>query len=219
MIIIMLGAPGSGKGTLAKGLSEKYNVPHVSTGDMLREQIAQGDELGKQIASLINKGNFVPDEMMYEILVKRLNKKDCLNGFILDGFPRDFNQIELLNEALDKLGKKIDIVLNMELADEKIVERISNRLVCQKCREIYNIKNKPPKVENICDVCGAKLNKRKDDEPDVVRERLKIYHNNCEEILNYYEKNSTIKNVISMEKLEDTLANAIKILDEIEEKK
>ena len=139
MIIIMLGAPGSGKGTLAKGLSEKYNVPHVSTGDMLREQIAQGDELGKYIASLIDKGNFVPDNMMYEILIRRLNKQDCENGFILDGFPRDLNQIELLNKALDELGEKIDVVLNMELSDEKIVERICNRQVCQKSREIYNL--------------------------------------------------------------------------------
>lgn len=215
MIIIMLGAPGSGKGTLAKGLSEKYNIPHVSTGDMLREQIAQGDELGKYIASLINKGNFVPDDMMYEILVRRLNKQDCKNGFILDGFPRDLNQIELLNKALDKLGKKIDVVLNMELSDEKIVERISNRLVCQKCREIYNLKNRPPKVENVCDVCGSKLNKRKDDDKEIVKERLKIYHDNCDEILNYYKKNSTIKGVVSMEKLEDTLQNAIKILGEM----
>lgn len=219
MIIIMLGAPGSGKGTLAKGLSEKYNIPHVSTGDMLREQIAINDELGKQIASLIDKGNFVPDDMMYEILLKRLNKTDCINGFILDGFPRDFNQIGLLEEALNKLGMKIDVVLNMELSDEKIVERISNRLVCQKCREIYNLKNKPPKIENVCDICGSKLNKRKDDEAEVVRERLKIYHNNCDEILNYYERNSTIKNVVSMERLEDTLGNALKILEKLEEKK
>lgn len=218
MIIIMLGAPGSGKGTLAKGLSEKYNIPHISTGDMLREQIAQGDELGKYIASLINKGIFVPDDMMYEILLKRLNKQDCKNGFILDGFPRDLNQINLFNKALVKLGMKIDIVLNMELPDKQIIERISNRLICQKCRETYNIKNKPPKVENICDICGSKLYKRKDDEPEVVKERLKIYHNNCEEILKYYEKNSKIKNVISMEKLEDTLNNAINILEEIKEK-
>lgn len=214
MNIIMLGAPGTGKGTTASILSEKLEIPQISTGDIFRANIKEGTELGKLAESYISKGQLVPDEVTIKIVEDRLEQPDTKNGVILDGFPRTVIQAEKLKEILAKKGEKIDIVVNLETPEEEIIERIVNRRVCsnQQCKAVYNIVLHPPKVEGICDKCGSELITRKDDNIETVKSRLEQYFTATSPLVEYYEKEGTLYTATvskSVGKMSDDVAKDI----------
>lgn len=184
MNIILLGAPGSGKGTQAEFISDKYEIISISTGNIIREALKSGSELGIQAKSFMDEGKLVPDEIVIEIIKERLLKKDCENGYILDGFPRTIPQAE----ALDRMGIKIDKVIDIEVSDENILNRISGRRVCENCGSSYHMENKKPLKEGICDKCHGTLVQRKDDQIETVKSRLKVYHEQTEPLKDYYLK-------------------------------
>jgi adenylate kinase len=202
MKIIFFGAPGAGKGTQAEIVSEKLSIPAVSTGAIIREAIKNGTDMGKSAKSYIEQGALVPDEVVIGIIKDRLSEKDCENGFILDGFPRTVPQAE----ALTAMGVEIDVVLNIEVADERIVTRMSGRRTCPGCGATYHIVYKPSEKGDICDKCGAELTIRKDDDPAVVLSRLETYHKETEPLKDYYEKLGILKTVEGQEELNDTTA-------------
>ena len=191
MNLILLGPPGAGKGTQAAKIIEKYNIPHISTGDIFRENIKQGTELGKKAQEYMNKGQLVPDDVVIGSIAERLNQDDCKKGFLLDGFPRTIPQAE----ALDKMGITIDRVVEIDVPDEEIIQRMSGRRVCEKCGASYHIVNKKPKVEGVCDLCAGTLVQRKDDHPDTVKERLNVYHEKTEPLKDYYLKQNKVFSV------------------------
>lgn len=214
MVIIMLGAPGTGKGTIASILTEKLGMPQVSTGDIFRKNIKEGNELGKLAEKYISKGQLVPDNVTIEIVEERLKQKDVENGIILDGFPRTVYQAEQLDKILEKEGKKVDLVINLETPEEEIIERTVNRRVCsnQECKAIYNIVLNPPKVEGKCDKCGSELVTRKDDNEETVRARLKNYFEQTAPLVEYYEnKGNLVTEVVSksINRLGEDVANDI----------
>lgn len=196
MIIIMLGAPGTGKGTVASFLAEELNIPQVSTGDIFRKNISEQTELGKLAESYISKGNLVPDDVTIEIVENRLKQADVKNGIILDGFPRTINQAEKLDEILSKDNKKVNIVINLNTPKDEIIERIVNRRVCsnQDCKAVYNIILNPPKVDGICDKCGSELKQRKDDNVETVEKRIDTYMENTRPLIDYYTNKGNIYN-------------------------
>jgi adenylate kinase len=200
MNIIFFGAPGAGKGTQAEIVSEKMNIPTISTGAIIRAAIKAGTDMGKSAQSYIEKGALVPDEVVIGIIKDRLEENDCKNGFILDGFPRTIPQAE----ALDKMGVRIDTVLELHVPDEEIVTRMSGRRVCPKCGATYHTKYNPSTAGDKCDKCGDVLSIRKDDAPEVVKSRLVVYHNETEPLKEYYGKKGIVKTVIGQEQLEDT---------------
>ena len=208
MKIIFFGAPGAGKGTQAEIVSEKLAIPAISTGNIIREAIKTGTEMGKSAKSYIEKGALVPDDVVIGIIKERLAEKDCENGFILDGFPRTVP----LAEALTAMGVAIDTVLNLEVPDDKIVTRMSGRRTCPGCGASYHIVYKPTKKEGICDKCGSALTIRKDDDPAVVKSRLETYHKETEPLKDYYEKMGILKTVIGQEELADTTALTLSAL-------
>ena len=189
MNIIMLGAPGTGKGTIAGILSEKLGIPQVSTGDIFRKNIKEGTELGKLADSYISKGQLVPDDVTVKIVEDRLNQPDAKNGVILDGFPRTIVQADKLKDMLKNKGEKVDITINLETPEEEIIERIVNRRVCsnQECKAVYNVVLHPPKVEGICDKCGSELITRKDDKLETVKSRLEQYFTSTSPLVEYYK--------------------------------
>lgn len=197
MYIVMLGAPGSGKGTAAKILSKKTGLPHISTGDMFREQIKKETELGKLANSYISNGKLVPDEVTIDIVKDRLNWEDAKNGVILDGFPRTEIQAKALDEILKEQGKKVTIVPELVIPDQIIIERILNRATCsnKECGAIYNTKFKPPKVEGICDICGSKLITRNDDNEETIKKRLEVYHQNSKDLIEFYKEKGVLKTI------------------------
>ena len=198
MYIVMLGAPGTGKGTAAKMLAKKTGLLHISTGDMFREQIKKGTELGKLADSYISKGQLVPDELTIDIVKDRLNWEDAKNGVILDGFPRTTPQAEALDKILEEKGKKVTIVPELVIPDQVIVERILNRATCsnKECGAIYNTKFKPPKVEGICDVCGSELVVRTDDNEETIKNRLEVYRQNSKDLIEFYKEKGVLKTII-----------------------
>lgn len=197
MYIVMLGAPGSGKGTAAKILAKKTGLPHISTGDMFREQIKKETELGKLANSYISNGKLVPDEVTIDIVKDRLNWEDAENGVILDGFPRTEIQAKALDEILKQKGKEITIVPELVIPDKIIIERILNRATCsnKECGAIYNIKFKPPKVEGICDICGSKLVTRTDDNEETIKNRLEVYRKNSKDLIGFYKEKGVLKTI------------------------
>ncbi len=190
MRIVILGPPGSGKGTYASRLTKILGVPHISTGDMVREEIKAQTELGKKIKEYSDRGELVPDEIIISLLAERLEKPDAQEGFILDGFPRTLRQAEALEEI-----SKIDLVINLNVPDEIIIQRLSNRLICKQCGAIYNRLTLKPKVDGICDICGGELYQREDDKPEVIQERLKVYRKSTEPLIEYYRKKGLLKDV------------------------
>lgn len=195
MKLIMLGAPGAGKGTQAKIISETYGIPHISTGDIFRANIKNGTELGKKAKGYMDQGLLVPDSLVVDLVVDRLKQKDCVKGFILDGFPRTIPQAKALDEALKDMGTKIDYAIEVDVPDEKIVKRMSGRRACVGCGATYHIVNIPPKVENVCDACGLSLILRDDDKEETVIKRLEVYHEQTQPLIDYYKNQSVLVTV------------------------
>jgi len=199
MFIVLLGAPGSGKGTVGKILAENLKLAHISTGDLFRENLKNETELGKEAKTYMDKGELVPDEITVRMLEKRMEESDVENGAILDGFPRTKNQAVVLDKLLESKGNKVDMALNIDVPFSEIVERIANRRSCKGCSAIYNVVFNPPKQEGICDECGGELYQREDQKPEVVQNRLEVYKNSSEELIAYYDE----KNVLRTEKAGD----------------
>lgn len=195
MKIIMLGAPGAGKGTQAKMIAEQYKIPHISTGDIFRANIKNNTELGQEAKSYMDKGQLVPDELTVKILLDRVAQDDCANGYVLDGFPRTIPQAEVLEQELNKLNDKIDYAINVEVPDENIVKRMSGRRACLNCGATYHIEHIPPKQEGICDKCGEKLVLRDDDKEETVKNRLKVYHEQTQPLIDFYTARGVLKTV------------------------
>ena len=188
MKIIMLGAPGAGKGTQAKMIADKYGVPHISTGDIFRANIKNGTELGKEAKGYMDKGLLVPDELTVRLLLDRVAQDDCSNGYVLDGFPRTIPQAEVLDSELTKLGDSVDYAVDVDVPDENIINRMSGRRACLNCGATYHIVSIPPKKEGICDVCGEKLTQRKDDTVEAGQKRIQTFHEQSEPLVGFYEK-------------------------------
>ena len=214
MKLIMLGAPGAGKGTQAKKIAEKYGIPHISTGDIFRANIKNGTELGNKAKSYMEQGLLVPDELTCDLVVDRIQQEDCSNGYVLDGFPRTIPQAEALKAALEKLGTTIDYAINVEVPDENIVTRMGGRRACLACGSTYHIVYNAPKVEDVCDVCGAKLVLRDDDKPETVQKRLNVYHEQTQPLIDYYEKAGILKNVDGTVDMKDVFQAIVNILGE-----
>jgi adenylate kinase len=193
MFIVLLGAPGSGKGTVGKILAENLKLAHISTGDLFRENLKNETELGKEAKSYMDKGELVPDEITVRMLEKRMEEADVENGAILDGFPRTENQAVVLDKLLESKGNKVDMALNIDVPFDEIVERIANRRSCKGCSEIYNVVFNPPKQEGKCDKCGGELYQREDQKPEVVQNRLEVYRNTAEELIKYYENKGVLR--------------------------
>ena len=202
MKIIMLGAPGAGKGSQASRIATEYQLPHISTGDIFRANLKEETELGKKAKSFMDKGELVPDDITIAMLLERIHKEDCKNGYILDGFPRTIPQAEALKEALAKKNEKIDLALDVEATDELIIKRMAGRRTCPACGAIYHIVTLPPKTEGICDRCGADLIQRKDDNEETVKNRLKIYHEITEPLISYYKKEGILEEIDGAEDLD-----------------
>ena len=209
MKIIMLGAPGAGKGTQAKMIADKYGIPHISTGDIFRANIKAGTELGKKAKEYMDKGLLVPDELTVGLLMDRVAKEDCANGYVLDGFPRTIPQAECLDEAL---GAKVDYAVNVEVPDENIVKRMGGRRACLACGATYHIVHIPTKVEGICDRCGAELVLRDDDKPETVQKRLNVYHEQTQPLIQYYGAQGVLKEVDGTQDMEKVFADIVAIL-------
>lgn len=195
MHLIIMGAPGSGKGTAAVDLIQIYGIPHISTGDMFREAIKNQTELGKIAKSLIDNGKFVPDEITCGLVKERLSKADCVKGFLLDGFPRNLNQASELEKILKELNLKLDAVINLEVDNDLVVQRIVNRRLCSKCGASYNLVTMKPKVDGICDECGSPLIQRKDDNEETIKSRLNVYNEQTKPLIEYYTNNELIVNL------------------------
>ena len=187
MKIIMLGAPGAGKGTQAKMIADKYHVPHISTGDIFRANIKNGTELGMEAKKYMDQGLLVPDELTVKILLDRVGKEDCIEGYVLDGFPRTIPQAKVLDEALAELGESIDYAIDVDVPDENIVQRMSGRRACLSCGATYHLEHVPPQKEGVCDKCGNELVLRDDDKADTVLNRLKVYHDQTQPLIQFYE--------------------------------
>ena len=214
MKIIMLGAPGAGKGTQAKMIADKYSVPHISTGDIFRANIKNGTELGMEAKKYMDQGQLVPDELTVKILLDRVAQDDCKNGYVLDGFPRTIPQANVLDEALNKLGEKIDFAVNVDVPDENIIRRMGGRRACVSCGATYHIEHVPPKTEGICDRCNSELILRDDDKPETVKNRLEIYHEQTQPLIEFYEAKGVLKNVDGTVDMNDVFAAIVSILGE-----
>ncbi|MCR5102032.1 MAG: adenylate kinase [Butyrivibrio sp.] len=213
MKIIMLGAPGAGKGTQAQMIAEKYNIPHISTGDIFRANIKNGTELGKKAKEYMDKGQLVPDELTVQLLLDRVAKDDCKDGYVLDGFPRTIPQADVLTNELNKLGDHVDYAIDVDVPDENIVKRMSGRRACLKCGATYHIEHIPPKTEGICDKCGSELVLRDDDKPETVNNRLKVYHDQTQPLIEYYTKAGILKTVDGTQDMKDVFNNIVDILN------
>ena len=214
MKIIMLGAPGAGKGTQAKKIAEKYSIPHISTGDIFRANIKNGTELGMKAKTYMDQGLLVPDELVVDLVVDRLGQDDCANGCVLDGFPRTIPQAEALDAALTKVGQSVDYAINVEVPDENIVNRMSGRRACVNCGATYHIVYAPTKVENVCDTCQGDLILRDDDKPETVQKRLNVYHEQTQPLIDYYTKKNILVEVDGTVDINDVFAAIVKVLGE-----
>ena len=212
MKIIMLGAPGAGKGTQAEMICEKYKLPHISTGDIFRANIKNGTELGKEAKQYMDKGLLVPDELTVKILLDRVAKDDCKDGYVLDGFPRTIPQAEVLDKELTKLGDKVDFAINVDVPDENIINRMGGRRACVNCGATYHVQFAPPAKENICDKCGSTLILRDDDKPETVKNRLDVYHKQTQPLIEYYGNKGILKEVDGTVSMNEVFERIVSIL-------
>ena len=214
MFIVLLGAPGSGKGTVGKIIAEDLKLAHISTGDLFRENLKNETELGKEAKQYMDKGELVPDEVTIKMLKERLNGADVENGAVLDGFPRTGVQAVSLDNMLREMNAKVDMALNIDVPFDEIVERIANRRSCKGCSEIYNVVFNPPKVEGICDKCGGELYQREDQKPEVVENRLQVYSKTAEELINHYKKANILYDAKAGDKVGKTSYDVAKEVEE-----
>ncbi len=214
MKIIMLGAPGAGKGTQAKQIAAKYGIPHISTGDIFRANIKEGTELGKKAKEYMDQGALVPDELTCDLVVDRIAKDDAKNGFVLDGFPRTIPQAEALEAALSKIGESMDYAIDVDVPDENIVNRMGGRRACLNCGATYHIVSIPPKKEGICDTCGSELVLRDDDKPETVQKRLTVYHEQTQPLIDFYKGKGILRSVDGTKPMDDVFNAIVEILRE-----
>ena len=214
MKIIMLGAPGAGKGTQAIMISEKYGIPHISTGDIFRANIKNGTELGKKAREYMDQGLLVPDELTCDLVVYRISRDDCSKGYILDGFPRTIPQAQALDRALENMKTSLDYAIDVDVPDENIVNRMSGRRACPGCGATYHVMFRAPKQEGICDECGEKLIVRADDLPETVQKRLTVYHDQTQPLIDYYDKKGILKTVDGTKHVEEVFKDITSILGE-----
>ncbi len=214
MKIIMLGAPGAGKGTQAKKIAVKYGIPHISTGDIFRANIKNGTELGKKAKTYMDQGLLVPDELVVDLVADRIGQEDCGGGYVLDGFPRTIPQAEALDQALAKMGGKMDFAIDVDVPDENIIKRMSGRRACVGCGATYHLEYAPSKAEGICDMCGKELILRDDDKPETVRKRLDVYHGQTQPLIDYYTRAGILRTVDGTVDIDDVFAAIVKILGE-----
>ena len=212
MKLIMLGAPGAGKGTQAKKIAEKYQIPHISTGDIFRANIKAGTELGMKAKSFMDQGQLVPDEVTIGMLLDRISQDDSKNGYVLDGFPRTIPQAESLTAALKERGEKIDYAVNVDVPDDNIINRMSGRRACVGCGATYHVVYNAPKSEDICDTCGEKLILRDDDKPETVKNRLLVYHDQTQPLIGYYKKEGVLVEVDGTQNLEKVFQDIVAVL-------
>ena len=214
MKIIMLGAPGAGKGTQAKKIAEKYNIPHISTGDIFRANIKNGTELGKKAKTYMDQGLLVPDELVVDLVVDRVGQDDAKNGYVLDGFPRTIPQAEALDHALSAINEKVDYAINVDVPDENIINRMSGRRACVSCGGTYHIVYAPTKKEGVCDACGGELVLRDDDKPETVKKRLDVYHEQTQPLIDYYNKKNILVDIDGTQEMSDVFGAIVKVLGE-----
>ena len=214
MRIIMLGAPGAGKGTQAKKIAAKYGIPHISTGDIFRANIKNGTELGNKAKTYMDQGLLVPDELTCDLVVDRIQQEDAREGYVLDGFPRTIPQAECLTEALNKLGSKIDYAIDVDVPDDNIVKRMGGRRACVKCGATYHVEFAAPKTEGVCDTCRDKIVLRDDDKPETVQKRLNVYHEQTQPLIDYYTGQGVLKTVDGTRDLNEVFQEIVDILGE-----
>ena len=214
MKIIMLGAPGAGKGTQAKKIAEKYQIPHISTGDIFRANIKGGTELGMKAKTFMDQGMLVPDEITIGMLMDRIGQEDCINGYVLDGFPRTIPQAESLTKALAERGEKVDSAINVDVPDENIINRMSGRRACLGCGATYHITFNPPVKEGICDTCGQEQELRDDDKPETVKKRLDVYHQQTQPLIDYYKNAEVLAEVDGTQPMDAVFQDIVEILGE-----
>lgn len=212
--IVLLGPPGAGKGTQAERIIEKYGIPQISTGDIFRANIKNGTELGKKAKEYMDRGDLVPGELVVDLVKDRLNQDDCKDGFMLDGFPRTVFQAQELDKIMEAKGLKINCVLNIDVAPEKLVKRIAGRRVCKQCGATYNVDSKPTKVEGICDKCGGEVYQRADDTEETVKNRIKVYFDQTAPLIDYYKASGVIANVNGDQAMENVFSEIVKALGE-----
>ncbi len=214
MKIIMLGAPGAGKGTQAKQIAAKYQIPHISTGDIFRANIKNGTELGKKAKTYMDQGMLVPDELTCDLVMDRIQQDDCKNGFVLDGFPRTIPQAEALDAALTKIGQSMDFAIDVDVPDENIVNRMGGRRACLSCGATYHVVFNPTKTEGVCDACGSETVLRDDDKPETVQKRLSVYHEQTQPLIEYYGKQNILKSVDGTMPMDQVFDAIVAILGE-----
>ncbi|MCL2164011.1 MAG: adenylate kinase [Oscillospiraceae bacterium] len=215
MRLVLLGAPGAGKGTQAGSISREYQIPHISTGEIFRDNIKRETPLGKEVKGILDSGQLVPDDITVKIVESRLEAPDCEHGFVLDGFPRNINQAESIDRILAIEGKELIAAIDIRVDDGEIITRLSGRRVCRNCSKNYHVQYAPSKVEDVCDECGGDLYQRKDDAPDVVKSRLSVYHNQTEPLIGYYKQRGVYLEVTGREKVSDTTEDMFAILEKI----
>ncbi|EJM2425073.1 adenylate kinase [Staphylococcus pseudintermedius] len=215
MNIILMGLPGAGKGTQASEIIKKYPIPHISTGDMFRKAIKDETELGKEAKSYMDRGELVPDEVTVGIVKERISEDDAKKGFLLDGFPRTIEQAEALNSILEELGRTIDAVVNIEVPEEELMNRLTGRRICETCGTTYHLVFNPPKVEGICDIDGGKLYQREDDNPETVANRLEVNVKQSKPILEFYNHKGLLKNIDGSKHIDEVTSDVIEILESL----
>lgn len=214
MRIILLGPPGAGKGTQAKTLAQKLDLPHISTGDILRENVSCGTDLGKEAKGYMDKGVLVPDALVTQMLLRRLDEPDVKQGFILDGYPRNLNQAESLDASFKQKNLAVDLVFYLDTSEAVIIQRLTGRLVCKSCSANFHIKNMPPKIDHICDNCGGKLYQRSDDRAETIKARLEVYKKDVSSLIKYYEAKQKLHHIVSDEPQETVLNKILQCVEE-----
>jgi adenylate kinase len=213
MNVVLFGPPGAGKGTQAKELTKKYSIPHISTGDILRANVRDGTELGMKAKEYMDRGELVPDAVLIGLIKNRLNEPDCKTGYLLDGYPRTIPQADALNTILEEIGKPLDVVINIEVLDDELVQRLSGRRTCPKCGESYHVVFNPPQKQGICDVCGSQLYQRDDDQEEVIRQRLAVYNQKTKPLIDYYVKAGILVNINGSATVDEVFREVSGVMD------